>query len=353
MIVIPYLSDGGAERVASLWANYIATTDNDVKLLTYYKVDNEYTLDERVKRVNLTKNKESYNKISFFKKVRMIRNEICTYNPDVIIPFLSHTNIAVSLANKNKNCQVFQTIRNNPWVNPDKKMFRILRDFFIKKEKKVIVQNEEQASYFKSKKIKKYVVCNPVNPKISEIVKTNYQKIEKIVAVGRLHSQKNYPLMIKTIGLLLSKYKMNIKLDIYGDGPDAQLIQSEINNSKLNDYVTLKGRTSNILEIEKKYDAFLMTSNYEGFPNALLEAMAIGLPVFSTNCKTGPKNLINNNINGILIDAFDPEAIAKIIYDNNNQEKLEKMGKKARDDVFNKYSMEMSMKQLMNVISYE
>ena len=351
MIVVPYLSDGGAERVASLWANFLSK-NYQVLLLTYYTVNNEYSVDKNVERKTLVTTKNEYDKISFMKKIKIIRNYIDSFGPDVIIPFLSHTNIAVSLANKRKKTVVFQTIRNNPWLNPGSKFFRFLRNHFIKKEKKLIIQNNEQGEYFKKYNFKKYVVCNPVNPATMEInsIKISYDKIKKIIAVGRLHEQKNYKMMIDSIYDLVFIYKMNVILDIYGDGPQKKELIDYINMRNMTNYVFLKGRCDDIISIEKDYDLFLMTSNYEGFPNALLEAMAVGLPVISTDCKTGPKDLINNGVNGFLVKTNDSKELSKKISEVNDELLLKKIGTLAREDVLEKYNMQESMRQLTYAI---
>ena len=144
MIAVPYLTDGGAERVASLWSNFLAKNNYKVIVLTYYQCENEYKLCDEIDRISLTKNKMEYEKIRFFAKISMLRKIINMYKPNIIIPFLSHMNIAVSLACNNKNVIVTQTIRNNPWINPRNYFFRKLRDFFVYKEKNLIVQNNEQ-----------------------------------------------------------------------------------------------------------------------------------------------------------------------------------------------------------------
>ena len=156
--------------------------------------------------------------------------------------------------------------------------------------------------------------------------------------------------MVDVIGVLVKKYKYNVKLDIFGDGPEKDNIQKYINNKGLSNYIILKGRCNNILEIEKNYDLFIMTSLYEGFPNSLLEALAIGVPSISINCKTGPKDLITNEMNGILVDEYDVNFFANQILEMNKIEILKKYGNNSKKIMKDKYSQEICMNQLKDTI---
>lgn len=353
MIVVPYLTDGGAERVASLWANLLVDK-YAMTLVTFYPMENEYPLSDKVKRINLFPSQSASKKglpgIRILKKIIRLKKVLKLYPQDLIIPFLSHANVVCSLASCNRGTVIAQTIRCNPWIDPKRLLKRKIRDFFVKRRKSVIVQNAEQATYFeKYKQVKKYIVCNPLNPATINISKVSYGKINKIIGVGRLCKQKNQKMMIDAIAILRNEYNLDCQLDIYGIGELKDELNRYIVANKLEDCVTLKGRSNSIFEVEVNYDLFLMTSLFEGFPNALLEAMAVGLPVISTNCKTGPKDLIKNKENGFLLNSFDARALAELIIQINNADLLRKIGTQARADV-QIYSQENCLAQLVDCI---
>lgn len=345
---------GGAERAASLWANLLANEGYETTLLTFYPTQNEYPLDKKVKRVYLYPSHATYAKtpsfLRFLKKNRLLRKFLKHTHQDVVIPFLYSTNVLCALSAP-KHTKVAQTIRNSPWHEPKNRILKFFFYHLVKRCKVIVVQNEEQTTYFKHmKKVKPYVVCNPVNPEIENITKEKYSNIQNIISVGRLSAQKNQKMLIDAIEILKNKYKKIVNLDIYGDGECKTELMKYIETKKLNDQIFLKGKIQNIFNIEIKYDLFVLSSSYEGFPNALLEAMALGMPVISTNCKTGPTEMIDNGKNGFLLASYNAEDMAKCIYEIDNAKILESVGQQARSDMISKYSKENCIKQLSFLI---
>ena len=119
-------------------------------------------------------------------------------------------------------------------------------------------------------------------------------------------------------------------------------MQKKITNDNLNGIVTLQGRTNNAQKVLNAADVFVMTSNYEGMPNALLEAMAVGLPCISTDCPTGPAEIIDNGINGILVPVNNEAALTKAIEKYIEMgETIAEIGKAARKTVRDNYSTDV------------
>ena len=159
--------------------------------------------------------------------------------------------------------------------------------------------------------------------------------------------------MIKAFAKATQGYTEAI-LCIYGAGNDdyIQSLNSLINELSANNRIFICGRTPRIAEEYMKSDAFLMSSDYEGMPNSLAEAMAIGLPCISTDCKTGPKDLIDDGINGFLVPVGDEEkyteSILKLL--KSNEEERKKIGENARSKVLNTCSKEKSVYKLISLL---
>ncbi len=352
-ILIYHLTDGGAERAVTLWAKILSDAGYQVTVLTYYPRDNEYPLDNRVIRANLMSSYEEYlaceDKTTYCKS--LLQEYLTTHSPDLSIPSTFRCHLSATICAR-KGLKVIQTIRNSPW---DKEQgFKLsLRDWAIQRQGSVILQNAEQAEYFNTplfKHVKKYIVHNPLNPQIMNIKKEQYRELKKIAAVGRLVPQKNHALMIETIRVLRDEYHENYELDIFGTGELEAQLQKQINDNHLNNQVKLCGRQNNIFNILLNYDLFFIASAYEGIPNALLEAMGLGLPALAIKCRTGITELIKNDKNGYIIDNYDAKALAKKIHEINNKNQLERIGKQARKDMITRYSIDKIQAELTHAI---
>lgn len=300
IVFITYvLSNGGAERVMSLLANQVSLKYNCLVIL-YYKTKDEYVLNEKVKKEYIhpfykIKNESILDRI---KNIRKIREIIKDYKPDYVIPFLNTPTIDSFFAIKFLKVKLITTIRINPRYKT-KRLQNWIRDFILKKSYMIILQNKEQLDYFHSKIRKKSkILPNPVSDKFFLVRKDEIKIIKNLVTVGRLTCQKNHILLIKSVIELHKNY--DITLSIYGEGEDKNRLENLIYEHKANEYIFLKGRSNDMPNTLNQYDMFILSSNYEGMPNALLEAMAVGLPCLSTDCQTGPKSIIKDGYNGLL-----------------------------------------------------
>lgn len=144
---------------------------------------------------------------------------------------------------------------------------------------------------------------------------------KRFVAAGRLQYQKNYESMIRIFALVHGRCP-EWRLDIYGDGPDRESLQLLITSLGLEGAATLRGNTGNMAEVLSEASCFLLTSRWEGMPLVVIEAMTFGLPVVSYDCPSGPKDLIEEGVNGFLIPCGDEEAFASKVVALAEDERL-------------------------------
>ena len=354
-IAIHSLAHAGAERVAASWANYLAKQGHDVFVMVYARSEDTYDLDARVRILPIADTREAYFQMPKAKQLLGIRKIIRKEKPDTLISFLPKMQITVMLATLGMRIKRIETVRNNPWVDKDVSGKRFLWNLCFRRSDIVIVQTKEQSLYFPPKTQKKCVVIsNPVSGDFADRQKVYSSKeIRKFVAVARINTQKNYPMMVRAFAKIAQE-NPDCTLDIYGAGlPEAiQQLQALIDELSMTENIHLCGWRRNIAEVLTAYDAFLMSSDYEGMPNALAEAMASGLVCLSTDCKTGPKDMIDPGINGYLAITGDIESFAQGIRRiiQMDPQQCAVMGAAAREKILGMCSEENTLTRLKQLI---
>ncbi len=351
MFVIPSLSFGGAERVVSVLSNELVAQGNDVQILIYFRTENEYPTDITVKKVYLSNGfEDDYNKMNYYKRLALLRRITKAYNPDYIVPFLSHVCIQTCVALFGLDYKIIQTVRNNPKTLPKNKLHRFLRDLFINHSYKTIVQNNEQKDYF-CKKIhnKIFVLPNPVREELFQAEKNKKSDKFIIASAGRLTYQKNFKLLIDSVENIC-KENSNVILQIYGDGELKEELQSYINGKKLDKSVFLMGRTDDMKSMFESIDLYILSSDFEGMPNSLMEAMAAGVPCISTDCPTGPSDLIVDGESGLLVPVNDSIAMENAIRKMLFKLDKEHLANQARIFIKNSYSAKIIVSKLMHIL---
>lgn len=349
-IAIHALSHAGAERVAVSWANYLAQHGHDVLMLIYADCENAYALNGRVQVVSVAKTQDAFFALPVWKRLWEIRKIIRREAPQTLISFLPRTQISMMLATFGMRLERIETIRNNPWVDKDIGKKRFLWDLCFRRADKIILQTPEQGEYFRPSLRKKCtVISNPISKDFSSVKKEHSDKVRKFIAVGRLSAQKNYPLMIRAFASATADVP-NSTLDIYGlaSSEAADSISALIRQHGMEGRIHLCGWTGNIAELLPRYDAFLMSSDYEGMPNALAEAMVTGLVCISTNCRTGPKDMIEHGYSGFLVPVNDADAYAEGIRTVLQMDRNEciRMGAAAREKMLEICSEDKTLERL-------
>lgn len=358
LIAAPTLSNGGAERVASIWAEQLAEYGYDVSLFVLARKDDEYQLSKKVNVYVCANSIKEFVSKPYLIRYKEIRRIVKGINPDYIIPFIFSIQLWMMIVSIGLKAQRVETIRTNPWmVKQNYSLYkRILLKLFYNTAYRIILQASEQKAWFSKRNQRKCVLIpNPVSDIYNNCYKNDISRnVVNFIAVGRLVAVKNYPMMIDSFANAAKQYP-NIKLHIFGKGEDdyTQLLQNRIDLLGMNKNIFLMGRSSQIYEEYKKNDVFLMSSNYEGLPNALLEAMASRLFCISTNCKTGPSDLIDDGVNGILIPVGDKNiltnTIVKVI--NMSYEERVAMSDAARHKIMTYCSKDNSLYKLCEILS--
>lgn len=357
LIAAGCLSGGGAERVASVWAGQLAERGYDVSIFIYSHKGDEYPLSHMVKVYSCANTANEYVSKSLFTRYKEIRQIIKSIKPDYIIPFLFSIQSWMFITSVGLRIKRIETLRINPWATyanmPIVK--RLFQRVFYNTSYRIILQASDQKPWFSKRNQKKCVLIP--NP-ISDIYNNSYREeistqVVNFIAAGRIDPQKNYPMMIDAFAKAVKQYP-NIRLQIFGKGDTdyTQMLQNKINSLEMQNNIFLMGRSATIHEEYKKNDVFLMSSDYEGLPNALMEAMASRLICISTDCKTGPCDLINEGVNGYMVPVGDSNALADTIIKviNMSHEERVVMADAARNKIMTYCSEESSLNKLCEIL---
>lgn len=298
---------GGAEKSIINLANYLSKQYN-VYLASVEGKARAFDIDPRVTFIG-SDNLNRYNKI--ITHFRMLKNTweiISKVDPDIIISYWIHPMFYTCLLSKFRKKTLIYSERNDPNLEYGR-LSKILRYIVTKSVNGIVFQTQDAQNYFSEDIRKKsMVIHNPVYIKYGDYP-FKMEMDNRIVSVGRLEKQKNHLLLINSFKKISEKYP-NLVLEIYGGGSLKSELQRKILELKLEEKVFLKGSCSNVLDKILSARLFVLSSNYEGMPNALMEAMCLGVPSLSSDCPCGgPRELIQNRQNGYLFSNQDENSL--------------------------------------------
>lgn len=323
MFYINSIHHGGAERVMTNLANQFAEAENEVVLVTSFKSEWEYPLVSAVKRISMF---DGYIKGALKRNyllVKNLRKIMKVEKPDVIVSFMAEPNFRTVIASRGLKSKVILSVRNDPNKEYGNFLFRFLAKTLFRRADGIVFQTEDAKSWFPKKiQSKSRIIFNQVDKKFFDASADIDKK--DIITLGRLVNQKRHDLLIRAFKRISDKIDGN--LIIYGDGKLKVELENLIDELELNDRVVLAGTTDNVVSVLTNAREFVLSSDYEGLPNALMEAMAVGLPCISTDCPCGgPKSLFDGD-GGVLVPIKDEislsEAILSVYSDKNLREKL-------------------------------
>lgn len=313
LFYINSISYGGAEKVLVNLANSLSINGYQVIVVTSFKDDEEYILHESVKRLLLDSGEEDK---TFLKRniSRVLKlRKICTFEkPSIVISFMAEPNFRSIIATRFLGIKTLISVRNDPNMEYKSLLFKILAHLLFPLVDGCVFQTEDAKKWF-SKYVQKKsrIVFNQVDENFFNVNFSGNR--QNIVTVGRLEKQKNHKLLIKAFSNV-AEYFTSDDLHIYGNGSLFFELQEYIKDLNLEKRVFLKGTFDNLHEVIHSSKLFVLSSNYEGLPNALMEAMTMGIPVISTDCPCGgPKLLVENETSGILVPVEDESELTKAI----------------------------------------
>ena len=308
LFYIGSLKKGGAERVISNLANDFVKNNEVVLITTVNKI--EYSLNRNIIYHSL----EYKKKTNIMQQLKNLKKLVNKENPDVIISFLTGANFRILLLRKMINIPIIISVRNDPKKEYKALQRKILSKILYPKTDGIVFQTEEAKKYFNRKiQNKSVIIPNPIKKEFFTNEQSTSKKEKIIVSVGRLEKQKNHNLLIDAFFDISKKFP-DYKLIIYGEGSLRKQLEKKIQSLNMQDKVILPGIVDNIQDKIKQAKVFVMSSDYEGMPNALMEAMALGLIVISTDCPCGgPKFLIENNKNGFLVGVKNMKELSTAI----------------------------------------
>ena len=309
------MKSGGAERVIANLSNEFSK-DYNVAITTLLNTEIDYDLNSKIVILPCSNNKKN-GLISKIKNSIKLYNNIKEYHPEVVISFCPTmcfiTCFFKFIKKQMKDIKLVISERNDPNNEYRNIITKILANWLYSKADLIVFQTSDAKKYF-SKKIqeKSVIIPNPINEKF---IKANIKlkKENSIVNVGRLESQKNQELLIKACAKVFEKYP-DWKLKIYGTGSLKNELILLTKKLEIENKVLFLGRCNELENELPKSKIFVLSSDYEGMPNALMEAMACGLCCVSTDCPCGgSKELIKNKENGLLVPVKNVDELYKAI----------------------------------------
>lgn len=323
--LIPSLSTGGAERVVVLLANKFIEKF-EVFVIVLNKTETVYSVDKEVTIIYLQEKYLPSSSLfeaikSNFVYVKKICKTVKTNQIDILIGFTTSVNILTIISSMFLNKPNLISERNNPEVSVPNIFWKFFRDLTYPFTNGLIVQTDFNRKFYQKiiKKNKIKVIPNPIDKSIFSARKDYCERENIILTVGRLDVNKNQRLLFEAFTNLNVG---NWKLVIAGDGVLREEYKKLTAYLGIADKVDFVGNVANVSDYYNKAKIFVFTSKSEGFPNALLEAMSFGLPCISTDCPSGPSEIIKNNENGFLIDVNNKSQLEKKLTDLMNNPKL-------------------------------
>ena len=327
------LTKGGAERVFVNLAEYINKKGYKVYIVTQYRHEDEYIISDGITRVisDLTPEETGKGRIKNFVgrflKLRRIFKDI---RPDIVFACNGKNNLMAMATNTFLKNKVVISVVADPKMEYPTKVMRFLAKTYCALADGIVLQTNEARAYFPKRIQKKSVILpNSLNPKF---LKSRYEGVRKseIVAVGRLDDNKNHAMLIRAFANLAEEFP-EYTVTVYGEGESRPELEKLITRLGLENRVFLPGRADAIEDKIYHSSLFVMTSDTEGMPNALIEAMSLGLPVISTDCPCGgPGELIRHGENGYLIPVRDEKALEnQLRHCLTRVSEIEEVGKRA------------------------
>jgi len=302
------LRDGGQERALTSLANYFAGMGHQVSLINLFKTEQFYKLETSIEVIWPKTERTNHHRLIYAMLIwRYLRRTLKKLKPDVTLCFGEWFNPFVILSTRFLRIPLYVCDRMGPEINlglvvgtSRKALYRFATGIIVQTNTAARIVSEKTGA----KNIT--VIPNPVNVIFTEAS----VKKKQIVTLGRLSQEKGHIILIRAFALLAQK---DWTLHIIGDGPERKRLEKEALVTGIEDRVIFYGSLKNFNQILGESDIFVLPSFYEGFPNALIEAMSVPLACISSNCIAGPSYIIEDGSNGLLVEPGNIEALTSAL----------------------------------------
>ena len=337
------LDRGGAERVLLGLCDAWRQRGHQVTVFTRKVSDKaEYPLPESVQRKVFSSGPSrppllpGIPKPGFLRRLRAIRRQLFADNPDVIVVFGVQAAVRILFFTWGAKTPVVVSERNNPAAKRVSFSFRILRRLLYPCAAKVVLVSGDMRRYFPWLPDARIVVIHNPAPGLAfgeRESKSSRTATLELVAMGRLVPQKGFDLLLSALADVRSEL-LPFRLTVLGEGPQRAALERQAAELELTQLVDFRGVVTDPTTVLCESDLFVLSSRFEGFPNALLEALACGLPLISFNCPTGPREIVRDGENGILVPAEDVQALGQALVTlQSDPDRREALAQRARSSL--------------------
>ena len=308
--LVSSLHGGGAERVLALLANEFDVNNFSVSIITFSQ-GNAYQINPNIKKIDLHDGNIKNHKIRSWNNLRKYYRK-ARNRPDVLISFLTHNSaIAITVAKFYSIKVIVSEHNNHLYQESPAWLTNFTRNYLYRFADMVTVLTSYDVDFFKKKGAKVIVMPNPCTFKPITNIPKNRQK--QILAIGNLdrYDHKGFDNLIQLIAPILKEFPQ-WKLQILGSGDiGLKFLKKIVINEGIEDCIEFLGFQDNVQNFMKTSEIFILSSRYEGLPMVLLEAMSQGMACISYDCITGPSEIIQNNVNGLLIENQNQDVMKK------------------------------------------
>ena len=312
--VIPNLGPGGAERVATLLANHWVSQGHDVTLVTFEMpgIEPFFALEDDVAVRELAASAAPRGLASRLStnlaRVSRLRSLLRELHPDIVVAFMTEANVVALWACRGLGVPVVISERNQPDRPGLGRLHKLARRLSYPLASAMVVQTNAIAAGVAARfRIPVHVIPNPVLLEAKEACRKQGD-VHLLISLGRLTHQKGFDGLVRSFTALASKHP-DWRLVIYGEGPDRSALEELAAESGLQESILLPGLTKDSAGALRQASLFVLPSRFEGYPNALLEALGCGLPVVATACPGGTAEILANGAHGMIVPPDDVSAM--------------------------------------------
>jgi GalNAc-alpha-(1->4)-GalNAc-alpha-(1->3)-diNAcBac-PP-undecaprenol alpha-1,4-N-acetyl-D-galactosaminyltransferase len=355
-LIIHAIGGGGAERVMSIVANYWAQHGNNVTLITLAEAERPilYQIDPAIKinQIGVIGDAPSFGDLLLtgWQRIRKVRSAIVNSNPDIVISFMNTANVITLTACRGLKIPIIVSDHIYPGREDANWIWQQMMKIAYKWADRVTVLTQNALPFYPAEAgYRAIVMPNPIlAPEIDRQI-PRFLPPNSTIAIGRLHPQKGFDLLIQAFAKIHDRHP-DWQLTILGEGDERANLESLRDRLGMTASIHLPGRVNNVNDYLAQADLFALPSRFEGFPMALCEAMAIGTPVVAFNCLSGPADIIDDGIDGVLVPPEDIDAFAEALDRLMSDPELRSHLATNAPQILERFGVEQVMQMWLNAI---